>query len=165
MVTRKTEQPVLPVAELLREMSQCHGHLSGIEPDAGDLLRLADDPLALGAFLRRGPAGTRVPLSHREAAAAGLSYPIQRLSVPIREIGSPTAVRRYPLQESRTGTSLLPVAFNPSVDERMTALNPDAASTPERPALIDVFSSLRLGWPAFALVCAGVSLILFLGFG
>lgn len=161
-MTRKTEQVVPADAELLRDMSQSQSHRPDVDPDIAMLLRLADDPLLLSAFVQRRSAGSIDTRQHREEAAAGVALPLQRFAVPIREAQSRTPISRYALVESRTGTSCFPFAFIPDIMDRDMSLRGEDASSSDRPSFKDVH---HRRWRGLMLLALGLFvLVLFLSF-
>ena len=158
VVDPKTDQGSACPAELLRAISQSQSRQAGSDVDGAALMRLADDPLLLNAFLQRASAAPLSSHACRKDVAAGLIYPLQVKAVSIRETEGPKPVRLYVGRDPSEGTSTHAFAFRPSLHEHDIAWDSKASSASGKPIITPV--SCRL-WPWWLLLGLAISIMAF----
>lgn len=165
MAERKTEQSSGPGGELLRAMSQSQSRSVGAEVDTAMLMRLANDPLRLNAFLQRQSVETRLCRSSRVDADALLSYALQTRTVSLRELDKPSPVRSYGVAEPRSGSSLHAFKFTPSRQEQDMAWDGEVFASQETPIDTTRFRRPRLNLLQLILAGSILAFVLALSFG
>lgn len=121
-------------AALLQEIVQLRSHFTDADPDLASLLRLADEPLLLNAFLQRQHSLLISADRSHQPGQEVLVCLIQTL-VPCRDSASKTFTLPYAVGERESGNSPRPFCFTPSrqdldmaVDDKGLAFQEDGIS-------------------------------------
>ena len=161
---RRTDQALPCPAELMRAISRSQSCQAACDGDSAALMRLANDPLLLSAFLQRAPVA---PLSGHACCwevAAGLVYRVQVEAVSFREAERPRPVRLYLAEEPSEGTSHHAFAFMPNLRESYSAWDSDELSFSGKPIVTPRSRRYSPRWLYVALAGAILAFTMIIGF-
>lgn len=143
-------------ATVLQEISQGRSRLRELDFDSLTLLRLADEPVLLNAFLRASALRRVSPSPGRDCDLARAVYPVQMI-VSGKDSSGFRSVRAYSFMEGEASESVHPAPFSPSWFDRDAALDGLAGIAHE--VSVVPHPQRRAGFWSFSLCLAALALV------